>query len=180
MIRAAAPVPTSSSCPSTTVRRLGPPDWRDLRSARLAALGDAPDAFVATPADEDARTRQGWIDSIRLTVWAGAWVDGQIVGIARLTAAELSEPTRPFVESVWVAPEYRGRGLVQDMLRVLEVAARRKGATHLQLWVLETNHRASAAYLSLDFVEVPARAQDSKKLSDDDTPVQEHLMVRPV
>lgn len=165
---------------SPIVRRLGPPDWRDLRSARLAALGDAPDAFVATPANEVARTRQGWIDSIKLTVWAGAWVDGRIVGIACLTAAEPIEPTRPFVESVWVAPEYRGRGLVRDMLRVLEDVARRRGATHLQLWVLATNRRASVAYLSLDFVEVPARAQDSKKLSDDDTPVQEHLMVRPL
>ena len=163
---------------SATVRRLGPPDWRDLRSARLAALVDAPDAFVATPADEVARTRKDWIAGIRLTVWAGAWVEGQIVGIACLSAAEPIEPTRPFVESVWVAPEYRGRGIVEDMLSVLEDAARRKGATHLQLWVLETNRRASTAYLNLDFVPVPARAQDSKKLSDDDKPVKEHLMVR--
>ena len=174
-------VPESQSGRSSaTVRRLGPPDWRDLQCARLAALADAPDAFVATPADEVARTRKDWIASIRLTVWAGAWVGGQIIGIACLSAAEPIEPTRPFVESVWVAPEYRGRGLGQDMLRVLEGAARLKGATHLQLWVLETNRRASATYLNLDFVPVPARAQDSGKLSDDDTPVQERLMVRPL
>jgi ribosomal protein S18 acetylase RimI-like enzyme len=167
--------------PSLTVRLLGVDDWHDLQAARISALRDSPDAFVATPADEQARSPEDWKLSIKRSVWAGVWDNSQIVGIACLSAAEPSAPQRPFIESVWLKPHYRGQDLVRDMLKVLEGSARGDGATHLQLWVLENNGAAVRAYDKLDFrPPVPERVQDSDKPRGDGTFVQEHLMVRPI
>jgi ribosomal protein S18 acetylase RimI-like enzyme len=179
MTQTAAPStkPESGRCPHVTIKLLASKDWRDLRTARLAALRDSPDAFVAELADEKARTAEDWRASIKQLAWAGAWVNGRIVGIARLSAAGSSEPTRPFIESVWVRPQHRRQGFVQGMLHELEEPARERDATHLQLWVLETNDLALNAYLKLDFHPVPERTQNSMKLRDGAF-VQEHLMVK--
>jgi GNAT superfamily N-acetyltransferase len=167
--------------PPVRIKLLGPNDWQDLRTARLAALRDSPDAFVANLADELACRLEDWRARIERSIWAGAWEDGQIVGIACLSAAEPSEPTRPFIESVWVTPEHRRRGLVRRMLDELERPALAEGATHLQLWVLETNYGAFDAYLKLDFhPPVPPRVHNSPKLREDGTYVKEHLMVKPL
>jgi ribosomal protein S18 acetylase RimI-like enzyme len=164
--------------PPVRIKLLGRNDWRDLRSVRLAALRDSPDAFVARLDDELARSPREWRVVIERSAWAGAWVDERIVAIACLSAAEPDEPKRPFVESVWVTPQHRRQGLVQAMLHELEKPARAERATHLQLWVLETNQVARDAYLKLDFHPVPERAQDSMKRRGDGTSVQEHLMVK--
>ena len=164
---------------AATIRLLGPEDWYDLRSARLAALTDAPNAFVASLADEVTRTPEDWHATIKQAVWAGAWLNGRIVGIACLSAPELSAPTKPFIESVWVAPQMRRLGLARDLICRLEKVARRAAATHLQLWVLETNRAASDAYTRLGFESAePQRRQDSGKPHVNGTFVQECLMVR--
>jgi ribosomal protein S18 acetylase RimI-like enzyme len=164
---------------SVMIRVLGLDDWHALQAARLAALRDSPDAFVATLGDEEARSPEDWKLSIKRSVWAGAWDNGQIVGIACLAAAESTATKRPFIESVWLMPDYRGHDLVRGMLEALEESARADGATHLQLWVLENNGAAVRAYDKLDFrPPVPERVQDSAKPSGIGTFVQEHLMVK--
>jgi GNAT superfamily N-acetyltransferase len=157
---------------------LGPDDWHDLRTARLSALRDSPHAFVAALADEMVGTPDDWKARIAGSVWAGAWEDGHVVGIACLSAPELSAPTKPFIESVWVTPGRRRKGLSRKMLERLETTALAAGATHLQLWVLETNYAAIDVYLKLAFEERPERMHDSEKPSGDGTFVQERLMVK--
>ena len=44
----------------TLVRQLTPDDWRTLREIRLAALADAPDAFMTTYADAVGLDEQQW------------------------------------------------------------------------------------------------------------------------
>jgi ribosomal protein S18 acetylase RimI-like enzyme len=174
-----ASAPESERCSSVKIRLLASADWQDLRSARLAALKDSPDAFTATLADEMARKPADWRARIERSVWAGAWENGHVVGIACLSAAEPEEPTRWFIESVWVTPRHRRQGLVRRMLHKLERPARVAGATHLQLWVLDTNYAAVDAYLKLDFQLEPERVHNSTKPCEDGF-VQEHLMVKPL
>jgi ribosomal protein S18 acetylase RimI-like enzyme len=160
---------------------LGPGEWWDLKSARLAALQDSSDAFVADLADEKRRTRDEWIASINRSTWAVARHVRKIVGIARLTATDSNGPAQEhFIESVWVGPRYRQNGVVRRMLHRLEKQARNDGVELLQLWVLETNDSAYDAYLKLDFHPVSDRVQDSSKPRGDGTFVQERLMVKPL
>lgn len=155
---------------------LGPRDWRDLRSARLAALLDSPDAFVATLAAEAGRSPEKWIASIESSTWAVGRDDGEVVGIACLAAAVGGARKERFIESVWLTPAYRRQGIVRKMFGQLEGEARAEGAEYLQLWVLETHESAYDAYRKLDFHSpVPEVVQYSAKPS-----VQERLMVKPL
>jgi ribosomal protein S18 acetylase RimI-like enzyme len=155
-------------------------DWPVLRSARLAALSDCPDAFVANPTAEVRRTAEEWIARIESSTWAVGWDGDEAVAVACLVAAVVNARKEWFIESVWVAPQYRRQGLVRKMLWRLEREARVDGAQRLQLWVLETNDLAYNAYLKLDFHPVPDALQDSRKPRGDGTFVRERLMVKPL
>lgn len=162
------------------VELLQPSHSEDLRLARLEALQDSPDAFVATLDQEKQRSDSDWIDVAAATTWAVAREGAKVVGIASMTAADPAAPTVHFIESVWVHPERRRRGLGRRMLLELEVRARAIGAEFLQLWVLETNGSAYDAYVNLAFEEPqPEVVQDSPKTRDDGEGfVQERLMVK--
>jgi ribosomal protein S18 acetylase RimI-like enzyme len=165
-------VETDLLCPKT--------DWPLLMSARLRALQDSPDAFVATLTAEKKQTPEKWGAHYAGSTWAVARDGDEVVGIACLIAAQPDDPQARFIESVWVTPEHRRRGLVREMLWQLEGKARIGGAAFLKLWVLETNDSAYDAYLKLDFYAVPDRDQDSWKSRADGTFVQERLMVKPL
>jgi ribosomal protein S18 acetylase RimI-like enzyme len=119
----------------------------------------------------------------RVVGLGGAWVvarhGDEVAGIARLVTTA-GAPKEWFIESVWVTPEHRRKGLVREMLWRLEVKAHAEGAEYLQLWVLESNESSYDAYLKLDFYPVPDRVQDSWKALDDGSFVQECLMVKPL
>jgi ribosomal protein S18 acetylase RimI-like enzyme len=175
MNRSRASEREADRCMPLEINLLDPRDWPVLRSVRLAALRDSPGAFVATLAVESERTSEEWIASIERSTWVVARNGNEVVGIACLTAAEPHAPRERFIESVWVTPQHRRRGLVRRMLQRLEDKARADGADYLQLWVLETNESAYDAYLKLDFYAVPDTTQDSSKSRDDGSFVQERF-----
>lgn len=61
--------------------------------------------------------------------------------------------------SLWVAPEYRGKGLGRRLLRALLSDAGRRGATQVSLSVEDGNH-ARQLYLDEGFVPVAGREKD--------------------
>jgi len=141
-----------------TVRRIQAEEWERLRAIRLRALADAPMAFGATLADEQARPDAFWreraaggaVDDDRATFIAereGAWVG---VSVCVLEAGGAGE--RPaWVFSMWVDPTVRRQGTAQALLRVLAAWARERGADVLNLHVTETNAPAIALYERLGF-----------------------------
>ncbi len=67
---------------------------------------------------------------------------------------QLCDPARPWtrhVESIWVAPTHRRRGVFRALLYALAEIERPRGVTELLLWVLEDNHDARRAYETLGF-----------------------------
>jgi RimJ/RimL family protein N-acetyltransferase len=165
---------------SVRVGVLSPSEWEDLRTGRLASLKDSPHAFAATLDQEEQRDRDDWIDLAKDRIWTVAREDGQVVGIAGMTPMDPDLPKVRFIESVWVACSRRQRGLVRLMLAELELYARDNGADRLQLWVLETNKQAVAAWEKLGFVEPrPAViAESPKSIPDGSGRVKERLMVK--
>jgi hypothetical protein len=84
---------------------------------------------------------------------AATWIiarDAQdIVGLAR-SVCEPELATR-HLESIWVAPTHRRRGVFRELLHALVDIERRMGGIDLMLWVLEDNHEARRAYEALGF-----------------------------
>ena len=129
---------------------LRPVDWRVLRAARLQALLDSPRAFTSSYARELRWSKQEWRRMLNAATWIVAHEADTAVGLAR----SVGDPERPgtrHVESMWVAPTHRRRGVCRDVLHALAKTARSMGATDLLLWVLEDNHDAQRAYDALGF-----------------------------
>jgi ribosomal protein S18 acetylase RimI-like enzyme len=128
---------------------LPPPNWQMLRAARLAALLDSPHAFTSSYAHESRWEEPEWQRFLDAATWVIALEAEKGVGLAR-TVAESGPQTR-HVESVWVAPTHRRRGVCRALLHALAETERSVGVTGLLLWVLEDNHDAQRAYDALGF-----------------------------
>ena len=59
----------------------------------------------------------------------------------------------PSLISMWVAPPARGTGVEEALIEAVVAWVRSLGATHLQLWVTETNTPALGLYRRVGFVE---------------------------
>lgn len=68
-----------------------------------------------------------------------AHADGRVAGICLLVQHEL-EPLHdvtPWLASLYVAPEFRGRGLARDLIGAIEDHARRNGVRKLHLYTVD-------------------------------------------
>ena len=109
---------------------LTPRDWRMLRAARLYALLDSPDAFTSSYADESTWSQLDWQRSLHAATWIVAREAQNVIGLAKF----VSEPALPasrYVESAWVAPTHRRRGVLRTLLDALAEVSHRMGVTEL-------------------------------------------------
>lgn len=155
--------------------------WISLEKMRLEALGDAPEAFVTTVEAVAGQLPTFWEAQFDHATWVVARDAGETVGIAALTepCAEAPLDCR-FVESVWVEPGHRGRGVLRKIMEHLERRAADDDTSELRLWVLDSNESAGLAYEKLGFRPIPDREQDTTKCGADGTPVKERLMSKTI
>jgi L-amino acid N-acyltransferase YncA len=131
------------------VQVLTPAEWRPLRTVRLRALQDSPHAFAATYQDEARWSEAEWRSTFDASVWLVARAGRSLIGLARSTPGEHAWQRN--VESVWVHPDRRGRGVTRLMLQTL-IDHEPPGVTELYAWVLDGNDAARNAYQRLGFV----------------------------
>jgi GNAT superfamily N-acetyltransferase len=136
----------------TDVEVLGPADWRKLRAIRLRALRDSPRAFVADRCEECKYRKDVWVKKITTSTWIIARDGEHIIAVANCLDDPESSNGR-YIESVWVDPWYRRRGVVRQMLGWFEETARADGKKRLLLWVLANNENAWNAYVKLGFAD---------------------------
>jgi GNAT superfamily N-acetyltransferase len=130
---------------------LTPDDWPMLRSARLAALQDSPHAFTSSYARESKWADLKWQRSLTTSTWLVARDGQDVIGLAKSVKVRW-QPASRYVESVWVAPTHRRRGVLGALLYKLAETCRPFGVTELRLWVLVDNRAAINAYQALRFV----------------------------
>jgi ribosomal protein S18 acetylase RimI-like enzyme len=135
--------------PSVTIRGLAAQDWRQLRQARLAALTEAPYAFASTVAREEAFSDETWRERAGSGRTFAAWRDGVIIGLATGFPEEARAGWH--LVGMWVAPEYRGQGIADQLVAAVCDLARESGALSVTLWVTDVNDRARAFYRRLGF-----------------------------
>jgi GNAT superfamily N-acetyltransferase len=129
---------------------LTPADWRVLRTARLQALLDSPDAFTSSYAHESRWEESDWRGTFAAATWIVARETESVVGLAR-SIGEPQLASARHVESIWVAPTHRRHGVFRHLLHALASVERRMGVRDLLLWVLEDNYDAQRAYQALGF-----------------------------
>lgn len=130
------------------VRRAVPDDWRAFRDLRLAGLGEAPDAFGSTLAQEAQIAEEGWRRRLARSACFIVSDGGRDVGVA----AGIAEEGGAEMVSMWLDPEHRGRGLADLLVQAVVAWARAAGFRQLHLWVSNGNDRASGLYRRHGFV----------------------------
>ncbi len=140
------------------VRRLRPDEWRELRTLRLRALADAPDAFGASMAQVEIEPDASWQQQASTddAVVFVVEVAGRLVGMASGGRAPRSEFAAS-LSKMWVEPAARGRGFAAAMVAAVDDWAREAGYQVLALGVTTSNSRAIALYERLGFVDTGRR-----------------------
>lgn len=149
----------TSSPASYTVRPLAAHEWQQYRQVRLRSLVDSPNAFGSTYAAEKDRSDDVWATRLLLATSSGkdypliAEISGVIAGL--LWAKEdVTDTSIVNIFQVWVAPEYRGRGIAKDLLREAILWAKTRGARLVQLGVTCGDSAAMRLYLREGFQSV--------------------------
>jgi GNAT superfamily N-acetyltransferase len=138
------------------VRRIVPGEWRELRRIRLEALADEPLAFGSTHEREAAYTDSHWQRHAGALAEA-KWTVG-VVGVHGTTFVALAQgyvdeddPEIAHLISVFVAPEWRGRGLGREVSAAVVDWARERDRRRVLLNVADWNDPAREVYASLGF-----------------------------
>ncbi|EST35555.1 hypothetical protein N566_17595 [Streptomycetaceae bacterium MP113-05] len=160
------------------LRVLGTSDWPVWRDVRLAALSDAPEAFKPRLADWRRGGEDEWGARLHLPGAHNvvAELDGHAVGIVRgVPIDEVSGELR----SLWVAPQARGRGVADRLIRSVEAWARRSGVSRLELSVLPDNAPALALYERHGFVRKEERGDVPPEPGDREIAMTKPLPLTP-
>ena len=131
------------------IRRISPDDWQLLKSARLAALLDAPYAFGSTYAEEEVMEESDWRERIEKFPWCVAVEDG--IGVGLIAIANFPPKSHHEVISMWVAPDSRWTNVASDLVSTIISWAKAEGLQEITLSVAEGNDRARRFYEKLGF-----------------------------
>lgn len=153
-----------------SIRTIRPDEWRTYRDLRLRALADSPDAFGSTLAAEESRPDTEWssrLESAADSRWnlpLFAESGGEPVGLA-WGRIERSSPDVANLYQMWVAADYRGRGIGQMLLEAVIAWARQAGVQQLALGVTLNETPAMRLYSRAGFVP-SGRPQPLREGSD--------------
>lgn len=147
---------------TVSVRATTVADLDLVRSLRLAALADAPEAFARTHAEEAAYPDSVWRARIESNA-AGdrtsgflAVVDGREEGLA-VGVLDPDEPDFAELSAMWVAPAARGRGAARALVEAVCAWAVGRGCREVRLRVRSANEGAVACYRACRFEETGRR-----------------------
>ena len=147
-----------------TVRRLRADEVALLKTLRLRALADAPDAFAHTQAEISAKPDAYWEEMRRsVTEPAGhamfvAETAGTPVGMV-FGLVDRERSTRAHLGGMWVDPDVRQQGCGRALSEAVIAWARERALVDIVLWVTEGNKRAIALYERLGFALTGRRDQ---------------------
>jgi ribosomal protein S18 acetylase RimI-like enzyme len=139
------------------------PDLRDaqiLVQALRASVITSPDAFSKNLEDVENPELDYWRKEIDSATWAVIQRGEEVIGVAvaRRPDLEMDSETDPirarFIESVWIAPEFRRLHLGDRLVRCLmeEEHAKDPCVRQFLLWVFDDNKLAIAMYEHMGFL----------------------------
>lgn len=140
-----------------TVRILDAEDWQDYRTARLAALRESPEAFVATVAEEEGYEDDVWRERMKRSERLVALRGGDTVGVVSVGQGESEDGNVGEIFGLWVAPQARGTGVATALVKRGAELVRERGQTHVVYWVGTENGRAVAFASGMGFRPTDSR-----------------------
>jgi len=142
----------------TTDYKIRPAEQRDLETLVTFTLQEAKETEGTEP--DHSAVRLGVQAGLQASGLSSYWVAesaGHVVGSISVVTewSNFRGGYYWWVQSLFILPRHRGRGLVDVLLAFVANAARLAGALDLRLYVLQTNGRAIAAYHRCGFSDMP-------------------------
>ena len=163
-----------------TVRQIQPGDWPALRSIRLAALREAPQAFSGTLADAESESDASWQSRAErgaegeLSYCAIALWDDEPIGMA-VGLPDETNPVLAYLAGMWVTPGHRRTGVGSALVNAVAAWAGAQGRTTLYAGVLVGNTGASPFYCRTGFVVHDGAAPDHWTTTGSETVLRRNL-----
>jgi len=145
-----------------TVRRLRADETTLLKTLRLRALAESPDAFGDSLATARARPDAYWTEMTRSVTEPDrhamflAEEAAAAVGIA-FGLLDREHADRAHLGGMWVDPTMRRRGVGRALVDAVLAWARERGLRDVVLWVAEGNAAATALYERAGFTRTGRR-----------------------
>jgi ribosomal protein S18 acetylase RimI-like enzyme len=155
------------------LRRLEPQEWQLLRLARLTALEDSPDAFLATHPREKGYGPERWQEEFDRGEWFIRERGKSVICMAGVTRECGASSDERYLEYVWVARKYRRTRVAYDMVSEILGQLKESGIRTVLLYVLEGNEPATWLYKRLNF-----QSTDFKQPLPDNPARHEELLRR--
>jgi ribosomal protein S18 acetylase RimI-like enzyme len=127
------------------IRRAVSGDEPVLRTLRLQALTDSPNAFSSTYELELARTYEEWQRWLTISVTFLLEAGGEPRGLA-CGVPDSHDSSVVHLMSMWVHPDLRGTGAAQALVASVKTSAAEAGAKQVRLEVVASNERAIRCY----------------------------------
>ena len=146
------------------VRVLGEGEWQVYRDVRLAALRDAPDAFVGRFEDEVRYADDFWRERMIRAHRIVAERDGASIGLVCL-GLHNDDPETGEVFGLWTAPTVRGERVAWTLVSAAARKATEDGRERLYFWAGSDN--ASAVGFASNFGFRPTSERRTVHVADD-------------
>ena len=138
------------------------PRFRDahiLKKAVRESILTSPGSFLKTVADVDTMDADYWDKEIDTSTWVVVQQFDKVVGVAvarwpdKEMDRRISLTRARFIESVWIAPKFRGSHMGERLVNYLmEVEhARYPAVRNFMLWVFKRNENAIRLYKRMGF-----------------------------
>ncbi len=139
------------------IRQLEPADALAFKTLRVFAMQESPTSFGSSVQDEEKRSieRIQFMLSSQSSFTLGVFDQDKLIGLARCEVSTREKTKhKADIFSVYIHPEFRGRGLSRQLFEQLISRAKTiDGLETLLLAVTEHNAPARALYVSLGFVQ---------------------------
>jgi ribosomal protein S18 acetylase RimI-like enzyme len=136
-------------------RLLTAADFSSLYACFLTAFSDyAVDMQMSEQQFAQRLTRDG----VQLEISVGAFDDERMIGFYMNGLGDWQGKLTAYDAGTGIVPEYRGRGVAQELFAFVVSRLKERGMSQYLLEVLTSNERAVALYRKLGFVEVRSLA----------------------
>jgi GNAT superfamily N-acetyltransferase len=140
------------AAPYTALR----PDWCILRDAILESVTTSPDSFGTKEDEIKGESQDFWEHKLKSSDWAVVQRRNEVLGIAGAKSpAEIDvyalQEKACFIESVWISPSIRRKGVGERLVTYLIEQERRVGIRKFYLWVFDGNTSAEGLYGDMKF-----------------------------
>jgi GNAT superfamily N-acetyltransferase len=168
------------STADVTIRVLDQNEWERYREVRLAALEDAPEAFVASFENEASRGEEFWRERMARAIRIVAEREGKPVGLVGLGLHDDDDPETGEIFGLWTSPTVRGRRVARGLVSTAAQKASEDGCRLLYFWAVSDNASAVGFASSFGFRPTSKRRPVRVAVGTDEKAADEVAMVLPL